>query len=138
MQQGRGTGLKRAVVAGLAAVLMLGIAAPSGQAAKSKKVASHVDIDGRDQQPPDFDTDLVGNVYSKQPKCVRNREVTIFREGDSEPVGTVTTDRTGDWRVTVDPNFGSFEARVAKKQVRKRGKKIVCKKDTSPTFVLPI
>jgi hypothetical protein len=135
---GRVRGLTRAGAIGLALVLVLGFAAPSTQAAKPKKVASKVDIDGRDQQPPDFDTELVGNVYSKQPKCVRNREVTIFREGDSEPVGTVTTDRTGDWRVTVDPNFGSFEARVAKRKVRKRGQKIVCKKDTSPTFVLPI
>jgi hypothetical protein len=130
--------VKRAGILSLAIVLVLGLTVGVGHAAKPKKVASEVDIDGRDQQAPDFDTELVGNVYSKQPKCVRNREVTIFREGDSEPVGTVMTDRTGDWRVTVDPNFGSFEARVAKKQVRKRGKTIVCKKDTSPTFVLPI
>lgn len=130
--------MKRAGILVLALVLVLGLTVGASHAAKPKKVASEVDIDGRDNQPPTFDAELVGNVYSKQPKCVRNREVTVFREGDSEPIGTATTDRTGDWRVTPDPDFGTFEARVAKKQVRKRGKKIVCKKDTSPTFVLPI
>jgi hypothetical protein len=119
-------------------VLALVLAAPASTAAKPKKVASEVDIDGWDSQPPDFEFTFVGNVYSKQPKCVRNREVTVFVASNPDPVGTATTDHTGEWRSAPDTLVagGTYEAHVAKKKVRKRGKKLVCTADTSPGLFL--
>jgi hypothetical protein len=130
--------MKRAGILGLAIVLVLGITVGASHA-KLKRVASEVDIDGYDVQPPDFEFTLVGNVYSKKPKCVRNRVVTVFDTdgGQAEPVGTTTTDRTGDWRLVPDPlTPGNYEAQVARKRVGKPGKKLVCNGDLSPTFVL--
>jgi hypothetical protein len=122
----------------MAALLALGFAVPSSHAVKPKKVASEVDIDGWDFPPPDFDFTFVGNVYAKKAKCVRNRTVTVFRVADDEPVGTTTTDATGDWRLVPSSlNVTTYEARVTKKRTGKPGKKLVCKADASPTFIVP-
>jgi hypothetical protein len=131
--------VKRAGILSLAIVLVLGLTVGASHAAKPKKVASEVDIDGYDFQPPSFEFTFIGNVYSKKPKCVRNRVVTVFDTdgGQAEPVGTTTTDHTGDWRLDPDPlTPGNYQAQVARKRVGKPGKRLVCKVDTSPTFFL--
>jgi hypothetical protein len=129
--------MKRAGTLLLAIVLSFGLAAGPAHAAKAKKVASEVDIDGVVQRAPNFFVTFVGNVYAKKPKCVRNRVVTIYytEGGDREFVGTATTDATGDWELAPDSTpGGDYEAEVAKRKVRKGGKKIVCKADVSPTW----
>jgi hypothetical protein len=129
--------LKRAGVLVVALVLSLGLAAGTTHAAKAKKVASEVDIDGINQQPPGFEVTFVGNVYAKKVKCVRNRTVTIYytEGGVHELVGTATTDATGDWQLDPDSSpSGNYEAEVARKKLKKRGKKLVCKPDVSPSW----
>ena len=127
--------MKRAGLLGLAIVLTLGLAVPASQAAKAKKVATEVDIDGFRPTPFTF----VGNAYAKKPKCVRNRSVTVFRTegGTHDLAGTATTDETGDWQLTPDVvGSGDYEVEVAKKKIKKHGKRLVCKADVS-TYVLP-
>lgn len=129
--------MKRLGVLCLAVVLSLGLAAGTAHAAKAKKVVSEVDIDGWHQAPPEFLVTFVGNVYAKKAKCVRNRQVSIYytEGGVHEFVGTTTTDRTGDWRLTPDSTpSGDYEAEVARKKVKKGGKKLVCKSAVSPTW----
>jgi hypothetical protein len=123
----------------MATALMLGLAVPTTQAAKPKKIASEVDIDGFHQFPPNFDFTFVGNVYAKKPKCVRNRSVTVFytEGGAHELVGTATTDETGDWGLADLVGSGDYEAEVSKRTVKKGDKKLVCRADVSPTYVLP-
>jgi hypothetical protein len=126
--------MRRAGILGVAIVLVLGLAVGSSQAAKAKKVASSVDIDGFANEP---EFSFVGNVYAKKAKCVRNREVTVFftDEGAHDPVGTTTTDQTGDWVFPAETlEIGDYEAEVAKKRVGKGEKKLVCKAGVSPTF----
>jgi hypothetical protein len=129
--------MKRAGILGLAIVLTLGLGLPASQAAKTKKVASEVDIDGFRPGPPAFT--FVGNVYAKKPKCVRNRTVTVFRTegGTHELVGTSTSDETGDWELADSAGSGDYEVEVAKRKVKKGDKKLICKADVSPTYVLP-
>jgi hypothetical protein len=134
--------MKRAGILGLAIVLMLGLAVTASQASKTKtkKVNSEVDIDAWYFPPPDYDFSFIGNVYSKKAKCVPNRTVTVFFTGGGghELVGTTTTDSTGDWQLFEDsPSIGDHEAEVEKKKINRRGKKLVCKADVSPTFFLP-
>jgi hypothetical protein len=117
-----------------ALVLSLGLAAGTTHAAKAKKVASEVDMDGIVQEPL---LNFVGNVYAKEAKCVRNRTVTIYHTegGAHEFIGIATTDETGDWKLEPEMTpAGDYEAEVAKKKVRKKGKKLVCKADVSPTW----
>jgi hypothetical protein len=121
----------------LVSLLALGVASGTTQAAKTKKVASEVDIDGVDQQGQ---VTFIGNVYAKKAKCVPNRTVTILFTEDGgttpEPVGTVTSDATGDWRFVPDSSPpGDYQAEVAKKKFKKHGKKLVCKPDISPSFI---
>jgi poly(3-hydroxybutyrate) depolymerase len=129
--------MRRAGLLCVAVALSLGLAAGTTHAAKAKKVASQVDIDGINQPPPDFHVTFVGNVYSKKAKCVRNREVTIYytEGGGHELVGTATTDATGDWQLDPDSTpSGNYEAEVARKRVKKAGKKLVCKAAVSPSW----
>jgi hypothetical protein len=132
--------MKRAGILGLAIVLTLGLAVSASQAAKAKKVASEVEVDGY-YPPPDYEFAFVGDVFARQNKCERNRTVTLYYDesGKAENVGVDVTDRTGDW--TIAPNLiGSddpFYAVVDRKVVRKGDKKIVCKADTSPRVFVP-
>jgi hypothetical protein len=129
--------MKLAGILVMTLVLSLGLAAGTAHAAKAKKVSSEVDIDGINQPPPDFEVTFVGNVYAKKAKCVRNRTVTIYytEGGKRELVGTATTDATGDWQLDPDSTpSGNYEAEVARKKVKKRGKKLVCKSDVSPSW----
>jgi hypothetical protein len=126
--------MKRAGILCLAVVFALGLAAGTTHAAKAQKVSSEVDIDGIVFKPPDFDLTFVGTVYAKKPKCVRNRAVTIYytEGGVHEFVGTATTDETGDWELVPDSApIGTYAAEVARKKVKKGGKKLVCKADGS-------
>jgi hypothetical protein len=129
--------MKRATVLGVIMVLALGLAVGTTHAAKAKKVASEADFYGIDFPPPDQQLQFVGNVYAKKAKCVRNRSVTVFytEGGLHDPIATVTTDETGDWRFHPDSSpVGTYVAEVAKKKVGKKGKKLVCKADASPSF----
>jgi hypothetical protein len=131
--------MKRAGILGVAMILTLGLVAGTTHAAKPKKVPSEVDFYGIDFPPPDMQLQFVGNVYAKKAKCVRNRSVTIFGtpkgETTREAIATTTTDKTGDWRIHPDPSpVGTYEAEVAKKKVKKNGKKLICKPDISPSF----
>ena len=80
----------------------------------------------------------MGNVYAKKPKCVRNREVTLFytEGGVHQSVGATTTDNTGDWALRPEPEeLGAYRPEVAKKKVGKGDKKLVCKAAISATLV---
>jgi hypothetical protein len=126
--------VKRTALLGLAVALAFGIdVAPA--AAKAKKVESVVEIDG--WGPPNTYDGFVGDVHSRKPKCERNRLVTLYYEGTE--AGTDTTDETGDWEIEVvfigdDPYFVTVDRKV----IKKGGKKLVCKADTSPSAQLPL
>jgi hypothetical protein len=131
--------VKRLAILALMVLLASGVAGGSAHAAKAKKVSSEVDIDGYYFPPPNFDFAFLGNVYSKKPKCVRNRTVTISftQKGETSPelLGTTTTDKTGDWTFDVASSpTGDYVAEVAKRRVGKKGKRFVCKADVSPVF----
>jgi hypothetical protein len=133
--------MKRAVVLGLAIVLTLGLAVPASQAAKSKKVASEVEVEGWHYPPPDYDWTLVGDVHAKKNKCEKGRTVTILgldsETDDGSAQGTVTTDETGDWEFNLsEVDFTAYHAaEVERKKITKaNGKKIVCKADRSPAL----
>ena len=137
--KGRARGWTRAGILGLAAVLIAGLALPATSMAKAKKVRSEVDFNGLDFPPPSFPFTFVGNVYAKKPKCVPDRTVNVYRAADDALAGTAVTDRTGDWRLVPNPlTPGDYYAEVVKERVGKAGKKLVCKADVSPDFVLPI
>jgi hypothetical protein len=54
-------------------------------------------------------------------------------------IGTATTDHTGDWAVDrgdLKIAGGGYEAELDKRKIKKGDKKIVCKADVSPIFVL--
>jgi hypothetical protein len=133
----------------LAIVLALGLVVTASYAAKSKKVASEVEVDAW-YWNDDEDMVTAGDVHSKKPKCEKGREVTVIRndgpfepvpdEGDGDPVGTVKTDRTGDWEFVIQTNGGDtpnfVTATVARKSVTtKSGKKLTCKADKAPPLV---
>jgi hypothetical protein len=119
----------------VAIALVLGIALGTAHAAKPKKVKSQVEIEWYEGS-----LDFFGDVHSKKNKCEKNRTVILYYQvgGEFENVGTDTTDHTGDW--SISPNLigdgDPFYASVEKMKRGKGDKKIVCKADDSPEFVL--
>jgi hypothetical protein len=135
---------RRAAITSLAIVLTLGLAVGASQAAKAKKVKSEVEIAGHNfgNEPP-FPYTFVGDVHSAKSKCERSRTVHLFEttDGGHELLGTLTTDRTGDWELILgsDPAGGdSFQADEDRKKLERNGRKLVCKADVSPTLTIPI
>jgi hypothetical protein len=134
--------MRRVALIGLATALIFGLGIGVTQAAKAKKLATKIEIEGF-EFPGGPVLRFFGDVHSPKNKCERNREVTLRNtgppKGSSEEVGTVTTDHTGDWEVDVgfeDLTAGPYIANVARKKIKKGDKKIVCKAATSEPFEL--
>jgi hypothetical protein len=84
-----------------------------------------------------YDARFKGRVKSDEPKCERNRKVTVIlveqdlpgRGDETGPIGTARSDENGRWVFTDDkPGFGDYIAKAAKKQ---KGD-LICKRDKSP------
>ena len=135
------------MVTALAIVLSLGLAAAVGYGAQTKKVATQVEVEGWYFDDDDNDMVMVGDVHSRQRKCEKARRVTVLRydgpfqpppaEGEGDEVDTVTTDRTGDWKLTIETNGGDTPnyvgATVTRKTVTTRsGQRLTCKADKAP------
>jgi hypothetical protein len=130
--------MKRAGILGLAIVLIAGLAIASPATGKAKRITSEVEIDGLG--PPTTYNSFVGDVHSRKSKCERNRTVTLYYEeaGQTEQLGSDTTDETGDWVLPIvvigdDPYY----VVVDRKKVGKGDKKLICKADTSPRAAPP-
>jgi hypothetical protein len=131
--------MRRAPTLGLAIVLTLGLAVSASQAAKPKKVATEAEIEFVDAEPSG--TTFKGDISSRKPKCEKGRDVTVIYTGSfpgvDDPVGTATTDRTGDW-ILSRPNtglaVGTYVIDVDRRKIKMGDKQIICKATTSPPF----
>jgi hypothetical protein len=136
--------MKRPGVLGLAIVLTFGLAVSASQAAKTKKVASLIEIEGTEFVfKGTGSATFFGDVHSEKNKCERGREVTLRNTepppGVPEVQGTVNTDHTGDWELEVpldDLSGGPYVAEVARKKIKRDDWKLVCKAAASGPLVL--
>jgi hypothetical protein len=92
---------------------------------------------------PDVASDrFAGQVSSKKAFCERGRSITLYRVvGDSsvpdEKVDTTKTDRSGVWSKGVgNAQAGTYYAKAAKKVVKSRRHKHVCK--VAKSAMLPV
>jgi hypothetical protein len=111
--------MRKALLAGLTGVIALGlIAAPAQAKPKTVKVETQVTID--DNRGGVWE----GHVSAAKPKCERNRVVELFYVGAGGPssYGTATSEFDGSWSLDPDGKliFGDYEARAAKRKVKKR------------------
>ena len=133
--------MKRTAGLLLAIVLTLGGVAGTSQAAKGKKVKTEVEIEGVTYLDAPPRAVYFGDVHALKSKCERRRHVTVYYDNDPGPgddiveVGEDTTDRTGDFEVSVELiGESAYHAIVDKRKVGKAEKRLVCKKATSPPF----
>jgi hypothetical protein len=111
--------MRKALLAGLTGVIALGlIAAPAQAKPKRVKVETQVTID--DNRGSVWE----GHVSAAKPKCERKRVVELFYVGAGGPssYGTATSGFDGSWSLDPDGKliFGDYEARAAKRKVKKR------------------
>lgn len=128
--------MKRSMTSVVAAAIGLGLTIPMvtatpALAAKTVKVKSSPTISG-------YDGDDINNVKftgkvkaNKQKKiCRTKRKITLTQTDQGLVAGKAKTNKKGVWNLTFDGNRidpGPFQVKVAKKAVKKKGKKIVCK-----------
>ncbi len=68
----------------------------------------------------------------RQPDCVDNRKVRLYRRGDSLALASTTTDDEGGWTIGIPRVNGDYYAKVAKRLLKKNDRhKHTCKPDTS-------
>ena len=135
--------MKRTGILGLAIVLTLGLGVAVTQAKPKKvKVETAVSIESYSiNDPSDFAT-LGGIVAAGKPRCARGRTVELRFVADGTVAGTATSDDTGSWSVSYNPQetgFGDYEAIAEKRKIKKKrhGKVrrvIVCDEDVSPPY----
>jgi hypothetical protein len=104
---------------GLAIAMAVGLNIATAQAKPKKvKVATQVTID--DNRGSVWE----GHVSAAKPKCERKRVVELFYVGAGGPssYGTATSGFDGSWSLDPDGKliFGDYEARAAKRKVKKR------------------
>jgi hypothetical protein len=126
--------LKRAGIIAVALLAAYGLLAAAAHP-KAKRVTTEAELEGfRTTTPGEYE--FFGDVHSLKTKCERGRDVTLVFTGTPgviDPVGTDTTDRTGDWEidaVAVVPS-GPYLVEVERKRVRRAGKRLVCKQTVS-------
>jgi hypothetical protein len=69
-----------------------------------------------------------GEVTSNAKRCIKNRKVTVFRRADKLNLGSVTSERDGDWSFSMPPPpNGDYLAKVAKKVSGSGKHKHICK-----------
>ena len=118
----------RRIAVGFAVFGMLLIAAPdvSGHVSRVRTGVTFQFTDNETGIPlpipgiDDPDT-FSGNVFSRNKKCIPERQVSVFRadEGGPDLVGRDLTDAEGAWEVVAeDPGNGTYFAVVARKRVR--------------------
>ena len=131
--------MKRAGLIGMAALLAASVGVVASAEGKTTRVASVVDQDGY-AYPEENTYQFVGNVWSPKARCERRRKVTVYYEqpGGTSVVDSDTTNRTGDWEVTVHLlGDTAYYAKVGRKEITRDGNTIVCKADRSPDFDRP-
>jgi hypothetical protein len=126
----------------LVAALVPLLAVGTGQAAEPKRFATVAEIEFATYIGGGAATRFIGDVHSQKPRCEKRRELTlIYRlpDGGDDAVASTTTDRTGDWALTLSPSDtpdGEYVVKVARRKIKKAAKKIVCKGATSQEAVL--
>lgn len=128
--------MKRSICSAVATAVGLGMALPllaasPAEAAKTVKVKSSVTIGGYDGSNIDKVV-FWGKVKAKKQKkvCRTKRTVKLSQTTDKIVAGKAKTNKSGKWKVTFDGNKidpGDFKVQVAKKIVKVKGKKVVCK-----------
>ncbi|WP_110207437.1 hypothetical protein [Nocardioides daejeonensis] len=71
-----------------------------------------------------------GKVKAKKAFCEKGRKVVLRQIDDGVKVGTDKTNKKGVWKVEFNQSVvgpGVFQATLAKKVVKVKGKKVVCK-----------
>jgi hypothetical protein len=127
----------RIVMAVCLALLVVGATAPGATAHKAKYKAV-LEISAYLTEGA-----FIGVVGGfDEPKCDRKRKVTVWGENPGAmdgPVGTVKTDRKGDWRLDFATDGGTFYATMPAKTLKSSAEhKHVCKADQSPKFTFPL
>ena len=119
------TGTRGTLAAVAAAVLAMMLALPLGAGARDGVNTSVSSFSWTDN---DDGTDFFdGAVSSAQPKCVKDRRVTLYRQaaGSDLRIKGVTTDRDGEFVVEREnPGSGRYYLRVK----RKRAAGVSCKR----------
>ena len=127
-------------VTALIACLAIGSATVATAKPKTKKVKTTITLAVTLTNPSPYapytptGATFSGQVSAKGPSgCRKNRAVTVSR------IGTVTTQSNGNYSISVStrPEPGTYTASVDKKVIKKKKKKFVCSKATSPPVVVP-
>lgn len=82
----------------------------------------------------DSNVKFIGKVKSRKIACQKRRTVKLRQVEQGISVGRDKTSSTGKWAITFDGSIvhpGEFKMTVTRKVIRKSGKKIVCKADTT-------
>jgi hypothetical protein len=127
--------VKRTAVICSALLATFGIA-PVGEAAKAKKVATEIEIEG---VRPNFSVNtytFVGDVHAAKTKCEKRRSVTLRYAGPDPAfdVDEVKTDRTGDFEITASTTElegGDYVAVVDRRKLKQGDRKLTCRAATS-------
>jgi hypothetical protein len=136
--------MRRIAIGSVVALLAVGLLATPGWTAKGKKVKSEVELEGyREADSPPREI-YIGDVHAKKNKCERDRHVTVYYDTEAGPgenfvpVGTDTTDRTGDFEVVLEliGDDDPYYATVDKRRIGSGDKKLVCKADESPEILI--
>jgi hypothetical protein len=129
--------MRRTALTLLLAALTVALVAGAAQAAKPKKLGSLIEIELTEFGfKGSGSAEFFGDVHSSKNKCERNREVTV--RNAEEQLGTVRTDRTGDWELALPmpPGPDPYVAEVARRKIKKGEKTIVCKAaESAPVFI---
>ncbi len=128
--------MKRSIRSVVAMTVGLGLAVPlltatPAEAAKTTKVKTDVTIAGYDGDNADRVV-FWGKAKPKKQKkvCRTKRKVTLTQIEQGLVAGKDTTNKKGEWRLSFDGDKidpGTFRIKVAKKVVKVKGKKVVCK-----------
>lgn len=121
------TTMARALTATAVAGAMLLGGGELASATHVKKVSSTLSIHYRHE--------FYGDVSSVKRKCVRGRNVRLYklqRDGDRRLVGRDRTGRSGNWRIPKDNPKGRYTAEIGPKFYQGYAHTIKCQGDRSP------
>lgn len=121
------TTMKAFAATAVAGAMLAGGAVNIASASHVKKVSSTLTINYRHE--------FYGDVSSVKRKCVRGRNVRLYklsRDGDRKLVGRDRTGRSGNWRIPKDNPRGRYTAEIGPKFYQGYAHTIKCQGDRSP------
>ena len=123
--------MKKFLVIAVALSVCVGFAALA--VANTKKVNTKVSINfkaGSSTAP--YTEDVFSGEVKAKKGCKKGRKITL--NGPSS--GSTKSSSSGSWSISTNAASGTYTATAAKKKIKKKHGKIVCKKGTSPTITV--